>query len=481
MAETTTVIRNAAWIIAWDAEASRHSYLRDTDVVFRGSTIVHVGGTYGGEFDVEVDGRERMVMPGFVNLHSHPSFETMLKGVTEEVGSPNFYMTSLFEYLFLFEIDSDGMKASLEVALAELLQSGVTTLCDISLPHDSWLDVMAKSGIRGFAAPMFRSGRWFTRNGHSVEYEFDLKKGRDRFDEALATVDRARAHPSGRLDGVVSPAQIDTCDEELLRDAAAEARARNMPIQIHASQSVIEFNEIMRRHGKTPVGWLDQLGLLGNDLTIGHGIFLDHSDWLSWSTSNDLPRLAETGTNIAHCPTVFIRRGITLQHFLKYREAGVNIGIGTDTFPHNYVEEVRNAIYSGRIVSRNVAGPTTEAAFHAATVGGARALGRTDIGKIEVGAKADIVLVDITHPMMLPLRDPLRSLIFSAGERPVKDVYVDGRLVVRDGKALAFDLAESFEQLADAQRRALDNVHKYDWANRSSIDVLPLSLPMRSR
>jgi cytosine/adenosine deaminase-related metal-dependent hydrolase len=473
------VVRNAAWLIAWDEVAGRHVYERGGDMAFEGNRILQVGGRYEGEAAIEIDGRDRLVMPGFVNLHSHPSFETMLKGVTEEIGSPNFYMTSLFEYLFLFEIDPEGMKASLEVALTELLQSGVTTLCDISLPHEAWLDVLAESGIRGFAAPMFRSGRWFTKNGHSVEYEFDIRKGRDRFEEALATVDKARTHPSGRLDGVVSPAQIDTCDEQLLRDAGAEARRRGMPLQIHASQSVIEFHEIFRRHGRTPVGWLDELGLLGPDMTIGHGIFLDHADWLSWSTSNDLSRLAETGTSVAHCPTVFVRRGITLQNFKKYRDAGVNIGIGTDTFPHNYIEEVRNAIYVGRTNSRNVAGPTTDDAFHAATVGGAMALGRNDIGKLAVGAKADFVMADLTHPMMQPVRDPLRSLIFSAGERPVREVYVDGRQVVRDGKALAFDLEASLEGLAAAQRRALDNVYKYDWASRSGDVALPLSLPLR--
>lgn len=472
------VIRNASWIITWDEETGSHRYVRDGDVAFEGDRIIQVGGTYAGAAGREIDGRGRMVMPGFVNLHSHPSFETMLKGVTEEVGSPNFYMTSLFEYLFLFEIDPEGMKASLKIALAELLRSGVTTICDVSLPHESWLDVMGDSGIRGFAAPMFRSGRWLTRNGHSVEYEFDIAKGRERFEEALRTVDRARAHSSGRLDGVVSPAQIDTCDEALLRDAGEAARERGMPMQIHASQSVIEFNEIFRRHGVTPVGWLDRLGLLGPDMTISHGIFLDHNDWLSWSTRDDLARLAATGTNVAHCPTVFIRRGITLQHFQKYRDMGVNVGIGTDTFPHNYVEEMRNAIYSGRIVSRNVAGPSTASVLHAATVGGARALGRDDLGKLAPGAKADFVLVDLDHPAMLPLRDPLRSLVYTAGERPVRDVYVDGRQVVADGRVLGLDLDGAYDALAAAQRRALDNVHKYDWAGRKSDDVLPLSLPL---
>ncbi|WP_118134722.1 amidohydrolase family protein [Oceanicella sp. SM1341] len=477
MQAETTVLRDCGWIISWNAAEARHEYMQGGDVAFRGDRVLQVGGRYEGAFEHEVDARERLVMPGFVDLHAHPTFETMLKGLTDEVGSPNFYQSSLYEFLFLFELDEDGMRASNEVALSELLLSGVTSLCDISVPHEGWLDTMARSGIRGFAAPMFRSGRWFTRNGHSVEYEFDEPQGRSRLEKALAVVDEARAHPSGRLDGVVSPAQIDTCSEELLRDAAAEARARNMPIQIHASQSVVEFNEIMRRHGRTPAGWLGDLGLLGPDLTIGHGIFMDHHEWVAWSTRNDLGLLAESGTTVAHCPTVFVRRGISLRHFAEYRAAGVNMGIGTDTFPHNFVEEMRNAIYVGRTVSGNSKGPTAQMVFEAATVGGAKALGRDDIGRLAPGAKADIVLVDLMHPAMRPVRDPLRSLIFSAGDRPIRDVYVDGRQVVSAGKVTGLDREAALARVEEAQARSAAQVHKYDWAGRPADEVMPHALP----
>ena len=120
-----TVIRNADWAVVWNEEAARHEYARGVDVVFKGDRIVSSDGTWTGPFDTEVDGRDRMVMPGFVDVHSHPSFETMLKGLTEEVYSPNFYMSSLYEFLTLFEIDEEGMRASTEVALAELLRDAL--------------------------------------------------------------------------------------------------------------------------------------------------------------------------------------------------------------------------------------------------------------------------------------------------------------------------------------------------------------------
>src|SRR5690606_14567015 len=213
-----------------------------------------------------------------------------------------------------------------------------------------------------------------------VQYEWKLAEGPKRMEAALAAVDAAIAHPCGRLSGQVVPAQIDTCSEGLFRAALQEARRRGITIQTHASQSVVDFTEIMRRHGRTPVGWLEELGLLGPDMILGHGIFLDHNDWLGWPSRDDLPRLAATGTSVAHCPTVFIRRGITLQHLGRYLAEGVNVGIGTDTYPHNMIEEMRHGIYAARTTARDVRAANAKAMVTAATLGGAKALGRDDIG-----------------------------------------------------------------------------------------------------
>jgi hypothetical protein len=129
-------------------------------------------------------------------------------------------------------------------------------------------------------------------------------------EEAFALIQRAEQHPSGRLFGMACPAQIDTCAPELLRDSRAEAKARGLSWQIHAAQSVVEFHEITRRHGFTPIQWLHEMGLLDERAVIGHGIFLDDHPSTPWHTKRDLDILADTGTTVAHCPTVFARRGI---------------------------------------------------------------------------------------------------------------------------------------------------------------------------
>lgn len=472
----TTVIRNAAWVVAWDGGGDRHVYLRDADVAFAGAALTFVGPGYAGPVDHVVDGRDRLVMPGLVNIHTHPTSEPLRKGLTDETRSPGFWHSSLYEFLSVFQNDVAGAQASMRVALAELMLSGVTSVVDLSVPFDGWLDIMAESGMRVCAAPMYRDARWFTRNGHALDYEWNIPAGREGLERAIRLIELARQHPSGRLTGMVAPSQVDTCTPELIRDSYDHARERNLPFQIHAAQSVTEFHEMTRRTGKTPIQWLHSLGALGPNSIIGHGIFLDHHPWLHWSTRDDLGLLADNGATVAHCPTVFARRGITLRTYGEYKRRGVNLGIGTDTYPHNFLDELRGVCYFARITAGTVDDLTTEDVFEAATVGGAKALRREDIARLTPGAKADLVLVDIRHPAMRPLREPLRSLIYVAGERAVRDVYVDGQRIVADGRSLTIDYEAASGALEEAQRRSLERVPDLDWAGRTADRLAPMVL-----
>lgn len=496
---STTVIRRADWAIAWDG--SQHVYLRDADIAFDGSGITFVGHGYAGPADIEIDGRSRMVMPGFVNIHCHPTSEPLQRGLTEERKSRKLGMSTIYEYLQLvgrsnktktlaasvgsedpqiFE-DSQTRSAAARIAFAELMQSGVTTVVDYSPNRVNWLDEVVATGIRACIAPSFRSAGWYTTNGHEVLYRWDEEAGREAFAEAMRVLDEVAKHPCPRLFGMVAPGQIDTCTPELLLAAKAAARERRLPMQLHAAQSVVEFREMMRRHGKTPLEWLESLGLLDENFIVGHGIFLDHHSWLNWPDRNDLDRLAASGASIAHCPNQFARGGVTLEHFGQYRKRGINIGIGTDTFPHNFIDEMRWAIILCKTTARDVDATSATEMFHAGTIGGANALKRPDLGRIAPGCKADLVLADTSHPYMQPLRDPLRGLMFSALERPIRDVYIDGAQVVRDGKVLTIDVADAAAILNEGQKRALIGVSTRDWAKRTAEEAFPLALPLRDR
>ena len=366
--------------MAWDEAEQRHVYLDGADLVFKGNEVVHVGPGYAGPADTTIEGKGFMAIPGFVNVHSHPFSEPANKGLTEEYGSDKLGQSSLYEYLPVFGLDPEDAGPSTQVAMSELLKSGVTTITDLSMSRDGWLDDLAATGIRAVVCPMMRQGYWYTKNGHTVDYAWDEKAGEKAFEAAMKTIDAAVKHPSGRLSGMVGPSQIDTCREGFFKEAQQEAKKRGIPMQTHACQAVVEFHEMVHRHGKTPIEWLDAIGVLGPDLVIGHGIFLNDHPQIHYPHANDFEMLRDSGAAVAHCPTVFARRGMALNTIGRYMNAGITVGIGTDTFPHNMVDEIRLACYVARVLTGNYKMGTTRHAFEAATVGGAKILRRPTSG-----------------------------------------------------------------------------------------------------
>src|SRR5438874_1880123 len=235
---STTVIKNAAWVIAWDDGAGHHVYRRDVDLAFADDRITHIGRDYPGVADRVIDGTARLVMPGLIDIHSHPEHEPLYRGIREEHGLPSMHMTGLYERSqALSAPDDDARAASAEFAYCELLLSGVTSLVDITAPWPGWIDLFARSGMRGFLAPGYASARWYMEDDHELHYAWDEERGRAGFAAALKTIDAALEHPCGRLSGVVSPMQIDTCSPELLRDSRAAARHRQLPFTLHVAQS----------------------------------------------------------------------------------------------------------------------------------------------------------------------------------------------------------------------------------------------------
>ncbi len=472
-----TLIRDLDWAIAWDEASASHIYKRGIDLAFDGAKLVHVGHGYAGKADTRIDGSRLMAMPGLVNIHSHPGHEPAFRGIREEHGVRNMYMSGLFERSQAFDSNDRELRAAAaEVAYCELLRSGVTSIVDIGAPWDGWADLMAQSGLRSFLAPGYASARWKMESDSDLKYAWDETGGRKRFEASLALIDGLAKHPSGRLSGVVSPMQIDTCTADLLRDSLAAARERNLPFTVHIAQGVSEVQEMIRRTGMTPIQWADSIGILGPTTILGHAIFIDTHSWVNWWTKKDLALIADHGCTVAHCPTPFARYGNLLESFGAYREAGVNMGLGTDTTPHNMLEEMRKASTLARVAARDIHSVALVDFLNAATIGGAKALLRDDLGRLAAGNKADFVLVDLGCPDMLPARDPLRSLVFYAADRAVRGVYVDGRQVVAEGKVLTLDAASAAARLGEAQKRMIARVPERDYLKRTADEIAPLSL-----
>lgn len=473
---TTTCIRRASWVIGWDSDRYRHVYLRNADVAFDDTGILHVGGPFGGPAATEIDGRERFVFPGLVNVHCHPSAQAIFRGYTEEFGNPRLFFSGRHRFRQSFEPDVEGMRASARFTIAELLAGGVTTIVDLSHPYDGWLEIIVETAVRAVVAPMFRSARWYTDTGQETQFEWFDDEGRSAFEEANEIMDAADRHPSGLLSSMVSPAQVDTCTEALLRDSIDLAARSKRPLHVHAAQSYAEFQGMTRRHDMTPIQYLRTIGFLGPRTVIGHAVFTDEHPWLHWPRRDDLRALSRTNTTVAHAPTVFARDGTLLHDLGSYAEAGVHLAIGTDTHPHNMLEELRVA----EVLARVAAGPRhrfdTARVFTAATVGGADAIGRQDLGRLAVGARADIIVADLEHPSMEPTRDPLRSIVYAGADRPITHVFVNGRLVVDRGAVVTVDRSAAAAALRRAQQRAERDAPSLDPDGVAVSTFAPLTL-----
>jgi 5-methylthioadenosine/S-adenosylhomocysteine deaminase len=346
-----TCIRAASWIIAWDASRGRHVYLRDGDVAWAEDRLVQVGGHYAGPVTRELSGRDRLVMPGLIDIHCHPTQSPIFKGFVEEFGNPRLFFNGRKHFRQSFVPDAAAQFASARYGLAELLATGTTTVVDLSHAYPGWLDLLNDSGLRVWVAPMFRSARWWTDTGQEIKYDWAPDLGRAAFAEAVSVMAEAERHPSGRFSAMVAPAQVDTCTPELLSDSVRLARDTGRPLFTHAAQSYAEFNGMARLHDMTSVAWLHSLDFLGESTILGHAVFTDEHPWMNWPTREDIELLATTGTSVAHCPTVFARDGTLMHHLGAYMDAGVNIAIGTDTHPQNMLEEIRLAETLARVAA----------------------------------------------------------------------------------------------------------------------------------
>ena len=473
-----TCIKNASWIIAWDDSANAHHYLREGDVAFDSDRLIHVGGVFTGAAEREIDGAGMLVMPGLINAHNHPSGMPFYKSIREELANPKLYFTALYDGWRLFTPDPDELTWGAKFAYCEMLLSGTTTCVDMSFPYPGWIDAIASSGIRGFVAPLYQSAAWRSQTGHELSYDWAPDEGQAAFENATALMREAQAHPCGTLHPMVSPMAVDNCTKELIGESLDLARTNRWPMQLHAGESMMEFLEMSRRNGCSQIQWLAQHNLLDPIMMIGHGIFLDHHSWLHWYTRRDVALLAEHGCSVSHCPTPFSRYGITLENFGSYVDAGINMAIGTDCHPHNMLEEMRTAAVMARVAGQGMDTVKTKQIYDAATIGGAKALLREDLGKLSVGAKADVVMASVTDPAMRPVYDPLRALIYVAADRVVRHVFVDGKQVVEDGRLTTLDFHAIAEQVEKIQRQVLQRVPNKDVTHRSAAEVAPLTLPM---
>ena len=469
---------DASHVIAYQDGGHRH--LTDGEVVIEGNAIVHVGrqGTFAGTVDEVIDAKGRVVTPGFVNTHAHLYESPLDKSFVEDMGNRQFYLSGLFEYLpaRTAAMDETATVACLAASMAELLRTGTTTVLEIGSQGEEAIRQAARFGLRLYVGQGFRSGRWYTDDGRTVKYEWDEAAGERGLAEAVAFIERHDGAQQGRIKGFLSPSQVDTCTEALLRKSRAAAVSLGVPLTLHASQSVIEFQEMTRRHGKTPIEWLRDIGFLGPEVILGHAIVVAGGSWANYH-GDDVGILADTGTSVAHAVWVFARRGIAMESFARYRARGVTMTLGTDTAPQSMIEALRWTAVVSKIVDRRTEVATAADVFEAATLGGAKALGRDDLGRIAPGAKADLLIWEGESLFMVPLRDPIRNIVYSAQAEDLATVLIDGSVVMRDRQIPGVDVAQLASDLQAAGERMWPRIGGGDWAGRNVEQLSPQSFP----
>ena len=229
--------------------------------------------------------------------------------------------------------------------------------------------------------------------------------------------------------------------------------------RLHALQSLVELRLLRQWYDKSPLELLDELKLLGPRMLIPHGIYIGgprdtgHPD-TGEHYRDELELLAGSGTSIIHCPLTSVRYAHALDSFDRYRAAGVNLALGTDSFPPDLIRGMDYGNNLTKLVTGDKSAGSAADYFRAATLGGAHALGRDDLGRLAPGAKADIIIIDLSQLRTGPIDDPIRTLLMNSGGADVRTVIINGRTVLQDGVMKDGQISgiDAAQMKADGQR-----------------------------
>jgi cytosine/adenosine deaminase-related metal-dependent hydrolase len=487
----------ATWVVGH--ERGQHQLIRDGVVVYEGNTILHVGKAFEGHVDQTMSATDKLVAPGFIDTHVHSGHRASHRLITD-TGRPMYYGQPFLEisvpkegkvvkgdprYLKHGDAGSEAaFKLNAIFTVAELLRNGVTTFVEYGSQlrvQDALLAEVTRLGTRAYLAPGYDCGRWVGDEQGRLKRVRNDQLGLDGLKTALDWIARHDGAADGRVRGILVPREVETTSVEVLqrtRDAADELK---LPMATHAAYSVLEFHDIVREHMMTPIELLDDLGLLRPTLNIGHGNFIADNPNLNYSVACDLELMGNAGVTVSHCPINIVRRARVLDSWKKYQQAGVNLSIGSDTYPRDMLMNMRTASYLGKIMSHTYLAATAGDVFRAATLGGAVSVGRDDLGRLAPGARADIICIDLTGRNSLrlgPVRDPVKSIVECGVGDDVDTVIVDGIVRMERGVIPGVDFAALRNEAQQAGEVVWNTVEEWDPLGRTAEQASPWSFPL---
>jgi 5-methylthioadenosine/S-adenosylhomocysteine deaminase len=376
------------------------------------------------------------LLPGFVNAHAHTPM-VLLRGAGEGLPVDRW----LTEVMWPREgrLSPEDIGWGMRSGAAQLLGGGVTTSVEMYFAADAMADAARDAGLRCLIAPPLLVAEGLDSLG---TWEQQLE----------AAVDFAATNRNDPLiEGLIGPHSAYALPQVTLREAGRAAVAENLLLHLHVAEGEREGEGIRAEHGVSVPHHLEQLGVLEARVLAAHGVWLD---------DDDIALFAERGVAVAHCPSSNGKHASGLAPVTALRAAGVPVAIATDgPASHDRLDpfaEMRAAIHLARLRERDASVLGPREALRMATREAAVAIGRADLGAIEVGRRADMVLIDLGRPDLGPVvehEDLLTHLVWSGSPAAVRSVWVEGRQVVADGEVLTIDVGRAAAEVTTRARR----------------------------
>jgi 5-methylthioadenosine/S-adenosylhomocysteine deaminase len=383
-----------------------------------------------------IDAAGQVVMPGLINTHTHAAM-VMFRGLGNDLA----LMDWLQKYIFPAEaktVSPDFVRIGTQLAALEMIQSGTTMFADMYYFEEEVAKVTRAAGLRGvlgqtvieFPVPDAKTPADAIKRAEAFARQFD-------HDELIT--------PS------LAPHSVYTLDAATLRAVSETAKRLNIPIQIHLAETQAELGLSQQRHKMRPVAVLESIGFWAPTTLAAHGV---------WINDDEIALLKQRGVGVSNNPESNMKLSSGTAPVLKYRKAGVNVGIGTDGAASNndldMFEAMRQAAFQQKLVTMDPTAISAPEAIEMATLGGARALGRTRLGSLAAGMLADLIIVDVSKARQQPLFDPVAQIVYTTRGDDVVTTIVNGRVLMRDRKVLTLNAAKV---IAEA-RTAADLVRK---------------------
>jgi len=400
-----------------------HDAVHEADLLIEGGRISRVAET-GMVADIVIDATDCAVLPGFVQTHIHLC-QTLFRGAADDLSLLDWLKKRVWPMEAAHTAES--VRASAELGVAELIQGGTT--CALTMETVSHTEEVFKViEETGFRATV---GKCMMDRGDDVPAGLHEKTD-ESIAASLELLERWHGSANNRIRYCFAPRFALSCTSELLARVAELARARGVMIHTHASENRSECELVERHSGLRNVAYLDSLGLSGNHVMLAHCVHLDEQE---------LEILSTTHTNVAHCPSSNLKLGSGIAPVATMLDRGISVSLGADGAACNNRLDMFTEMRTMTLLQKALHGPEVIPAGRAlriATIDGARALGlENEIGSLELGKRADVIVVALDRSHLIPRAAKLAStLVYSAQANDVRDVVLDGAVVMRERKLL---------------------------------------------